>query len=139
MRNLIRTGAALIPAAALSTQLVAAPVDSTELQALREQVRALEQQLKVLARQIELKDEAATAAAPTTPKITVHDKGVTLASADAANSIKLRGLVQLDHRAFFNDTGASAGLNNNGFVLRRARLITEGAFAKNYTFQLVTE
>lgn len=139
MRNIIRTGTALLTAAALSINLSAAPVDSSELQALREQVRALEQQLKVLARQIELKDEAATAAAPTTPKITVNDKGVTLASADAANSLRLRGLVQLDHRAFFNDGGASAGLNNNGFVLRRARVIAEGAFAKNYTFQLVTE
>jgi phosphate-selective porin OprO/OprP len=139
MRNIIRTGTALLTAVALSTSLVAAPVDSAELQALREQVQALEQQLKVLARQIELKEEAATAAAPTTPKITVNDKGVTLASADAANSLRLRGLVQLDHRAFFNDGGAAAGLNNNGFVLRRARVIAEGAFAKNYTFQLVTE
>jgi phosphate-selective porin OprO/OprP len=139
MRNIIRTGAALITAAVVSIHLSAAPADSADLQALREQVRALEQQLKVLARQIELKDEAATAAAPTTPKITVNDKGVTLASADAANSLRLRGLVQLDHRAFFNDNGAAAGLNNNGFVLRRARLITEGVFAKNYSFQLVTE
>ena len=139
MRNFIRTGAALLTATALTVSLAAAPVDSTELQTLREQVQALEQQLKVLARQIELKEEAATAAAPATPKITVNDKGVTLASADAANSLRLRGLVQLDHRAFFNDNGAAAGLNNNGFVLRRARIIAEGAFAKNYTFQLVTE
>jgi phosphate-selective porin OprO/OprP len=135
MRNLIRTGAALITAAALSTPSTAAPVDSTELQALRDQVHALEQQLKVLARQIEIKEEAATAAAPTTPKITVSDKGVTLASADGANSLKLRGLVQLDHRLFFDD----GGITNNSFLLRRARLILEGAFAKNYSFQLVPE
>ena len=139
MSKFTRFSTALITAAALTVSLVAAPADSADLQALREQVRALEQQLKVLARQIELKDEAATAAAPTIPKITVNDKGVTIASADAANSIKLRGLVQLDHRAFFNDGGAAANLNNNGFVLRRARLITEGVFAKNYSYQLVTE
>lgn len=139
MRNLLRSGFALFTAAALTTSLSAAPVDSSELQVLRDQVRALEQQLKVLARQIELKEEAAAAVAPNTPRITVNDKGVTLASADAANSLRLRGLVQLDHRAFFNDGGAAAGLNNNGFVLRRARLITEGVFAKNYSFQLVTE
>ncbi len=137
--NILRTGAALVTAVALSIPLPAAPAGAAELQALREQVRALEQQLKVLARQIELKEEAATAAAPTTPKIIVNDRGVTLTSADAANSLRLRGLVQLDHRAFFNDNGAAAGLNNNGFVLRRARLITEGVFARNYTFQLVTE
>src|SRR3954463_7288728 len=114
-------------------------VQADELSDLRATLQGLEQKIAVLERKQEIRDEAATAAAPTTPKITVNDKGVTLASADAANSLRLRGLVQLDHRAFFNDNGASAGLNNNGFVLRRARLITEGAFAKNYTFQLVTE
>ena len=135
MRNFTRFSTALITAAALTVSLAAAPADSADLQALREQVRALEQQLKILARQVELKEEAATAAAPTTPKITVNDKGVTLASADAANSIKLRGLVQLDSRLFFND----GGIVNNAFVLRRARIISEGTFAKNYSFQIVPE
>lgn len=135
MRNFIRTGAALLTATAFTVSLAAAPVDSAELQVLRDQVQALQQQLKVLARQIELKEEAATAAALTTPKITVNDKGVTLASADAANSLKIRGLAQLDHRLFFND----GGIVNNAFVLRRARLILEAQFAKNFTFQIVPE
>lgn len=123
---------ALTPLASLRAQ----SGDRAELQALREQVQQLEQQLRVLARQVELKDEAAAAAAPTTPKITINDKGFTLASADGANSIRLRGLVQLDARQFFDD---APGVNNNAFVLRRARLITEGLFAKNYGFQFVTE
>lgn len=109
--------------------------DDSDLATLRAQIRALEQKLLVLERKQELKDEAAVAAAPSTPKITVNDKGVTLASADAANSLRLRGLVQLDSRLFFGDEGVT----NNAFVLRRARLITEGQFAKNYSFQLVTE
>ncbi|MES1195239.1 MAG: porin, partial [Opitutus sp.] len=90
----------------------------------------------MLARQVELREEAATAAAPTTPKITVTDKGFTLASADAANSIKLRGLVQLDSRIFLNDGNVLA---NNSFILRRARIISEGTFAKNFAFQVVPE
>jgi phosphate-selective porin OprO/OprP len=134
MRKLTITS--ILLAATLAGPLAAAPVDSSELQALRDQIRALEQQLKVLARQVEIKDEAAAAAAPTTPKITVNDKGFILASADGSNSIKLRGLVQLDSRLFFGDGG---GVVNNAFVLRRARLITEGTFAKNYSFQLVPE
>lgn len=122
---------------ALSLALTAARgADTTELQALRDQIRALEQKLLVLERKQELKDEAAAAAAPSTPKITVNDKGVTLASADAANALRLRGLVQLDSRLFFGDGG---GVTNNAFVLRRARLITEGQFAKNYSVQLVSE
>ncbi len=113
----------------------AQPADKADLEALRAQVRALEQQLKVLSRQLEIKEEAAVAAAPTTPKVTINDKGFTLASADGANSIKLRGLIQLDHRLFFGDHGSST----NQFVLRRARIITEGTFLKNYTFQIVPE
>jgi len=136
MRTFTRIGAALFSVAAFSTALPAAPADSADLQALREQVQALEQQLKVLARQIEIKEEAATAAAPTTPKVTVNDKGFTLASADNANSLKIRGLAQLDSRLFFDDGG---GVVNNAFVLRRARIITEGTFAKIYSFQFVPE
>jgi phosphate-selective porin OprO/OprP len=132
-----RTAPALLALAVILPEVRAAEAD--ELQLLREQIHHLEQKLLVLERKQEIKDEAEATAAPATPKITVNDKGVTLASADAANSLRLRGLVQLDHRAFFNDGGATAGLNNNGFVLRRARLATEGVFAKNYTFQLVTE
>lgn len=135
MSNLSRLGSAFLAAAVFTTTLPAAPADAAELQALREQVRALEQQLKIISRQIELKDEAAAAAAPTTPKITINDKGLTIASPDAANSIKLRGLVQLDSRLFFGDDGVT----NNAFVLRRARLIAEGLFAKKFSFQLVPE
>ncbi len=135
MSKFIRYGTAVLTAAALTTSLVAAPADSNDIQALRDQVHALEQQLKVLARQIEIKEETATTAAASAPKITINDKGFTFASADAANSFKLRGLVQFDSRVFFNDNG----ITNNSFLLRRARLIAEGTFAKNYSFQLVPE
>ncbi|HVS52658.1 MAG TPA: porin [Opitutaceae bacterium] len=122
--------AALVPFAALRAE----SADRADLEALRAQVQQLEQQLKVLSRQLEIKEEAAAAAPP--PKITLNDKGFTLASADNANWIKLRGLVQLDSRLFFNDGG---GIANNAFVLRRARIISEGQFAKNFGFQLVPE
>ncbi|MEO5957822.1 MAG: porin [Opitutaceae bacterium] len=133
--SLFRAGL-LAAAVTFTVSLRAESVERAELQALRAQVQQLEQQLRVLARKLELKDEAAAAAAPTTPRITVNDRGATLASADAANSIRIRGLVQLDNRLFFDDAG---GVNNNAFVLRRARMISEGQFAKNYGFQLVTE
>jgi len=136
MRTFTRISAALATFAAAATVLPAVPADNADLQALREQVQALEQQLKVLARQIEIKEEAATAAAPTTAKVTVNDKGFTVASADGTNFLRIRGLVQLDSRLFFGDGG---GIANNSFLLRRARYITEGQFAKFYTFQFVPE
>lgn len=134
----------LLGSVLVASSLTAQPPDKADLESLRAQVRALEQQLKALSRQLELKEEAAAAAAPaasaataapTTPRITINDKGFTLASADGANSIKLRGLVQLDHRLFFNDNASAT----NQFVLRRARIITEGTFLKNYSFQFVPE
>ena len=120
-----------------STGFTALRADSRddELQALRAQIGQLDQKLKVLERKQEIKDEDAAAAAKATPKIALTDKGFTLTSADGANSVKIRGLVQLDSRLFFSDNG----LNNNSFVLRRARLISEGTFAKNFSFQLVPE
>jgi phosphate-selective porin OprO/OprP len=125
--------AALVLLSALAPRLPAADVD--ELKLLREQIRALEQKLLVLERKQEIRDEAAAAAAPTTPKITINDKVFTFASADGANALKLRGLVQLDNRLFFGD----GGIVNNAFVLRRARILAEGTFAKNFSFQIVPE
>lgn len=122
--------------ATLPAWLRAEAADRSELQELRAQVQQLEQQLRVLARQLDLKEEAAAAIAPSSPKVTASDRNFTVASPDAANSIRLRGLVQLDNRLFFDDGG---GINNNAFVLRRARIITEGQFARNYAFQFVTE
>lgn len=124
-------------AAGLSALQAQAPAGQSEIAALRAQIQELDQKLRILERKQELNEAAAATATASTPRITMNDRGVTIASADAANNVRLRGLAQLDHRAFFGD-GAS-GLANNAFVLRRARLIAEGLFAKNYAFQLVTE
>ena len=113
-------------APALTALLALAPaLPADELTQLRDQLHALEQKLLVLERKQEIQDE----------RVTVNDRGYTVASADVANSIRLRGLVQLDSRLFRND----GGIVNNAFVLRRARLISEGTLAKNYSFQLVSE
>lgn len=133
MKPFSNLGAALVLAAAV-TNLPAESVEGAELEALRKQLQQLEQQLRILARQIEIKEEA-LAAAPPSAKVTITDKGFSFASADNANVVKLRGLVQLDSRFYFGDNGTS----NDAFVLRRARLIAEGQFARNYGFQLVSE
>ena len=126
MRNLTRSIATLAAALALYVSLPAAPVDNAELQELRAQIHDLETKLLQLERRQEIQNE----------RIAVTDKGVTLASADAADFIKLRSIVQLDSRLFFHDGG---GIANNTFLLRRARLIAEGQLARNYGFQLVTD
>lgn len=121
LRNTLLTALALIGSAGASRAS-----DADELKQLRDQIRALETKLLVLERRQEIQDE----------RVAVTDKGPTLSSADSANSIRLRGLAQLDSRLFFGDGG---GIANNALVLRRARIITEGQFAKNYSFQFVSE
>lgn len=135
MNKTIPFSVTLLAAVAFLSPLPAASSDSADLQALREQVRALEQQLRALARQIELKDEAMTAKAAVAAKVTINDRNLSLASADNANSIRIRGLVHFDSRLFSGD----GGVTNNAFVLRRARLGSEGQLARNYGFQFVTE
>ncbi len=135
-----------LPAASLAAESVA-PSEADELRALREQIRlldekvrsleakqaqhadsaAIEKKLLVIERRQEISDE----------RLAVTDKGITLSSADGANFLRLRGLVQADARAFFNDDPALT--NNSTFLLRRARLIFEGTFNKNTSFLVTPE
>ena len=123
-------------AVALTASFANAQSRDDEISALREQIRQLDQKLRVLERKQEIKDEAADTAAKTAPKVTVNDKGFTLASGDAAHSIRLRGLVQADSRWYLDDGGIA---NNDAFILRRARIIFEGTLNKFVQFQLVPE
>jgi len=110
--------------------------ETDQLAALREQLRVLDQRIRELEAKQENKDKAAAEAAKTAPKIAVTDKGFAVTSGDEANSVRIRGLAQFDSRVFFGDRAYVA---NTAFVLRRARLISEGTFAKIYSFQFVTE
>jgi len=133
--------AALI-AAALSAGLAgearAAEDANAEIRSLREQIRQLDQRLHQLEQQQQARAQEAAAAATApavAPKITINDKGFTLASGDGANSVSIRGLVQFDSRLYFGDSGTGS----NTFLLRRARPILEGTFGRIYSFQLVPE
>ncbi|MDD2763567.1 MAG: porin [Opitutaceae bacterium] len=132
---IVRTtlAAALLPAGVIS--LRAADDGDAEIKALREQIRLLDERLHQLEQKQQLKEQEAAAAAKAAPKVSLTDKGYTFASGDGANSVSIRGLVQFDSRLFFND----GGVVNNAFVLRRARLISEGTFNKLYSFQFVSE
>lgn len=112
-------------------QTAASPDD---VAALREQIRLLDQKLRVLERNQEIKDETA-AAAKAAPKITAADGRFEIASADGANSIRLRGLVQGDARFYFDDANAAT----DKFLLRRARLIFEGKFSERFNYVVQPE
>lgn len=126
-----------LPLAALfagSTSLRADERDDA-IRDLREQIRLLDQKLRVLERKSEIKDEEAAAAAKAAPKVTATDKAFSLGSGDGANLLRLRGLIQADSR-WYPDSGLN---NNDAFVVRRARISFEGTLNKIYAFQIVPE
>lgn len=138
MRNQTVTRAAAL-AAALTT-IALAPFTAqaqtpSDVDALREQIRQLDQKLRILERNLELKDEAAAAEAQTLPKIIASEGRFEIASADGSNSLRLRGLVQGDARFYFDDANAA----QDRFVLRRARLIFEGKLAERFNYVIQPE
>jgi len=131
MRNPIITKLAPALLALLATTPA---IRADELSDLRQALKALEQKILVLERKQELKDEAATAAAKTTPKITAADGRVEIASGDGATSLRLRGLVQADYRWY-----DAANDPVDTFILRRARLIFEGKFNNLFSYVIQSE
>jgi len=97
----------------------------------------LDQQVRIQARNNELAVEAAEARAKEAPRLSIGQSGFSLASADTNFVLKLRGLVQLDSRTFFDDNPLSEG--NDAFLLRRARPIIEGTVFRDFDFQFVPD
>src|SRR5581483_5134277 len=133
--------AAVLTLAAAARPLAAADRDEIKqlqdrIQSLEQNLSGLKQELSALEQKQKQKDEADADAAKATPKITASDKGFSIASADNANVLNLRGMVQADSRWFF---GAGGVPNNNTFLVRRARIIFDGTLSKYYNFQVVPE
>jgi phosphate-selective porin OprO and OprP len=109
---------------------------SDAISALREQIQALDQKVRVLERQRELEGEAAETKAREVPKISVGNSGLSVSSADTNFVFQLHGLVQVDNRTFFDDATIKG---NDGFLLRRARPIFSGTLYRDFDFMFVPE
>ena len=136
MRNLNVTRAAAY-AAALSA-IALAPFTAqaqtpSDVDALREQIRQLDQKLRILERNLEIKDETAAADAKKQPVVAVGDRGLSITSGDKAFSVRVGALVHLDHRYYLNDSAA------NGFQFRRVRPTVQGTFHEKFGFRLTPE
>lgn len=140
MNKLTRSGVAMLIAATLNSALVAAPASDAEVQALREQVRQLQQQLTALAERLESTESsvAATKQAAAVPAavVSADEKGFQLAAPDKGFALRLKGIAQVDSRFFFGDDGVVA---NDSFLLRRARIVTEGNLGRGFSFVFVPE
>lgn len=122
-----------------------------EMSALRERVRVQEEQLRVMMDRIRQLEERMTpapatsaaqpvAAAPAPAArpavVTATDRNFTLASADRDNFLRLRAVIHLDSRTFFDDDGVD---DNDAFLVRRARITMEGALNRLFQFQIQPE
>jgi phosphate-selective porin OprO and OprP len=135
--NLKRT---LLPAA-LAGVLAAgtiAKADDTAggLKALRQQIEALDQKVRILERRRELDQEAADAKSRETPRMAVSSSGLSVSSADTNFVFALHGVLQVDNRTFFRDAGIPG---NDGFLLRRARPIFQGTVYRDFDFLFVPD
>jgi len=145
----------LIGSGALSSSSLVLANDSDELEKLRALVQELDQKIRVLDRKSELAEEAAAAKKKETPVVKASEKGFSLESADGKNVIKLRGLLQADHRHYDSDSASdvrgrsnnrAGNLNADGFhdagdtsLLRRVRPTIEGTLLGKYDFRFTPE
>lgn len=152
--NYSKFATALIASGIISFPAAVYANDSTELEELRGLVQELSQQVKVLARKGEINEEAAAAAKKDAPVIKAGTSGFSFGSADGKNEIKFRGLLQADHRHYFDGANDVRGrsneragtLNADGFhnaedtsLLRRVRPTIEGKVAGKYGFRFTPE
>lgn len=126
--------ATTITAVGLTAPLSAQNASQSDIEALREQIRLLDQKLRVLERNSELNAEKAAADAKKLPAVGLGPGGFTVTSADKDYSLKLGALVQVDSRAYFDD-----GTTQGGIGLRRIRIPFSGTIGKNYSFNITPE
>lgn len=132
----------LVCAVLWSPAFGAPPVNRAELEALRARVRELEAQLRAIAQRLDESGSPSSESGSESPipAATSHSpspvSGFPIRNSESGtDAIRLHGLVQLDSRVFLRDADAAT----DTFTLRRARLISDGVFARNFGFQFVTE
>lgn len=107
------------------------PSDTTALS-----LKDVDQKIRILARKIELEQEAAAAKAKEAAVLVAGKDGFSLKSADGKYQFKLRGYVQTDGRFFFGDEEKRFV---NTFLMRRIRPIFEGTLDKNFSFYMMLD
>jgi phosphate-selective porin OprO/OprP len=124
-------------AAAPASPTPPAAARDTAIGGLQEQVAALDQQVRVLERQLELEREKAAETAKTGAGVTANGReGFQIKSADGAFNLRLRGYVQSDAR-FYGDTPTA--LSPDTFLLRRVRPQLEGTLFRFVEFRLMPD
>jgi len=101
-----------------------------------QKIQDLDQKIKILEREREIEKETAETRAKEAPQITIGREGFSLASADKSYNLQLKGVLQVDSRTFFEDSGT---VGNDTLLLRRARPILQGTIARDFDFLFVPD
>jgi len=100
-------------------------------------IQGLEQQMRVLQPDRVLDAQADATKATEAVRISIGAAGFAISSADTNFVLKLKGLLQVDSRTFFDDSQYLDG--NEGFYLRRACLILEGTVYRDFDYHFTPD
>lgn len=155
MRRSWLLGVTMVISMSVGTAVQAQVQDvGTPEKSFEQRFEELDQEVRVLKRKRELDQEAAENAKRTVPVPKVGSSGLSVESADGSHIIRLRGILQADHRLFIegandvrNRTDQRAGdLNEAGFhdasdtwLLRRLRPTLEGTLFGKYDFRIMPD
>ena len=104
---------------------------------LQKQIEDFDQQVRILARQRELDQEAAEARSKETPIVTAGKDGFSVKSADNAFWLRFGGLVQADYRDYFESNVSPTPYEQ--FLMRRVRPVFEGRLYEKFAFLIRAE
>lgn len=114
----------------------AAPANAATDPALQQRIDELEQQARITARKVEIDQEAAAQRAKDGPQVIAGREGFGLRTADNQFALRLRGLIQVDARAYDSDVPGTAP---DTFTLRRVRPIFEGTLLGKYGYRFMPD
>src|SRR3569623_1977348 len=97
-----------------------------------ERLESLDQKVKVLERRLEIADDEAKQ----TSVASASDKGLAITSGIGEFEMRLRGNLQIDSRNFLDDEGSRLTAT---FLVRKARPIFEGTFAKYFDYRMMPD
>lgn len=136
MTRRLRLGSLALALALAATPRVVHAEDASTAEVL-ERVRALEDELALLRRKLEVKEEEDTTKASTAALVTADKSGFQLQSPDKSSfKLRIRGYAHADSRTFLESRSTTA---RETFALRRARLLFEGTLFENVDFRVMPD
>jgi phosphate-selective porin OprO and OprP len=99
-------------------------------------IQDLDQKVRILERQREIDQDAATVKAANAPKISLGANGFSFGSADSNFVAQIHAVLQLDSRTFFQENNAKGV---DGFLLRRARPILSGTVFRDFDYNFTPD